>query len=324
MAAVSVIIPVYNTEKYLRRCLDSVCNQTLKDLEIICIDDASPDASASILSEYAARDARIRVLTFDENRGAAAARNAALEIACGEYVAFVDSDDWPEIDFYERLILAANRDNSDIAKGDYRYQSNSSFAARHDNDQIREDKNMFSYGYCSAVFRRATIGELRFPQLIDMEDPVFAFSVALRANRVSVVDECYINITRRCDSQTAAPPTIARVTDRINGLCLMIGIANSSNQISEVCYVRTLVDWTALVFESLQLAEKETVLFAFGQLRKALDRVRFKQEFANRFKMVDRSAFDVLLDQNQDAITATIRKWKVCRLIRNHRGEAIV
>ena len=102
---ISVIIPVYNVEKYLQKCLDSVINQTYKNLEIICINDGSPDNSGKILDEYAKKDGRVIVI-HQENAGVSAARNKGLEIATGEYIAFVDSDDWLEPECYELAVLA--------------------------------------------------------------------------------------------------------------------------------------------------------------------------------------------------------------------------
>ncbi len=99
---ISVIIPVYNVEKYLRHCLDSVCNQTLHEIEIICINDGSTDASLQILSEYSARDDRITVLQ-QENSGMAIARNAGLSIARADYIMFVDSDDYLALNALEIL-----------------------------------------------------------------------------------------------------------------------------------------------------------------------------------------------------------------------------
>lgn len=89
---ISIIIPVYNTEKYLEECLDSVCNQTLKDIEIICINDGSPDNSEQILEKYAKQDKRIIVIT-QENKGISSARNTGIAYATGEYIYFLDSDD---------------------------------------------------------------------------------------------------------------------------------------------------------------------------------------------------------------------------------------
>ena len=95
---VSVIIPVYNVEKYLCKCLDSVVNQTLRDIEIICVDDGSTDSSWEILKEYAQRDDRIKLI-HKENGGLSSARNVAMQVAKGDYIGFIDSDDWIDLDF---------------------------------------------------------------------------------------------------------------------------------------------------------------------------------------------------------------------------------
>ena len=96
MPKVSVIIPVYNAEKYLRQCLDSVVNQTLREIEIICVDDGSTDGSLAILQEYAANDARIKVLT-QKNQYAGVARNNGMAAAQGKYFAFLDADDYYDL-----------------------------------------------------------------------------------------------------------------------------------------------------------------------------------------------------------------------------------
>jgi CDP-glycerol glycerophosphotransferase len=111
---VSVIMPVYNTEEYLRECLDSLCNQTLEDIEIICIDDASTDGSLDILNHYAEKDARIKVLRNLTNNGQSISRNKGLKIAIGEYVTFLDSDDYIERDAYEILYKFAHDYNHDL------------------------------------------------------------------------------------------------------------------------------------------------------------------------------------------------------------------
>jgi glycosyltransferase involved in cell wall biosynthesis len=101
---ISVIIPVYNVEKYLRQCLDSVVNQTYSDIEIICIDDASTDSSFDILKEYEHADKRIILLKNTKNIGLGLTRNRGMEIAKGDYIHFLDSDDWLELDAYEKMV----------------------------------------------------------------------------------------------------------------------------------------------------------------------------------------------------------------------------
>lgn len=100
----SVIVPVYNTAEYLPRCLDSLLEQTYRNLQVICVNDGSPDNSAEILAEYAARDSRVKVI-HQKNAGVAAARNRGLDAATGEFVSFVDSDDWVEPVAYEQVML---------------------------------------------------------------------------------------------------------------------------------------------------------------------------------------------------------------------------
>lgn len=110
---VSVIIPVYNSEKYLAECLKSVINQTLKEIEILCVNDGSTDGSAEILEQYAKKDERIKIFN-QENKGAGSARNVGLKEAKGEFLAFLDSDDFYNVDYIEKMYNKAKNTNSDI------------------------------------------------------------------------------------------------------------------------------------------------------------------------------------------------------------------
>lgn len=114
MIKISVIVPVYNVEKFLCRCLDSVINQSLKEIEIICINDGSTDSSPDILNSYAPKDPRIKIIN-KENDGLSCARNDGIKIAKGEYISFIDSDDWIAADFLEKLYNTAKKHDADIA-----------------------------------------------------------------------------------------------------------------------------------------------------------------------------------------------------------------
>lgn len=142
MPKVSVIVPVYNAEKYLRECVESVLCQTLSDLELILVDDGSTDSSPALCDAYAAQDARVKVIHKPNGR-AASARNAGLRAATGEYVAFVDADDWVSPDMYERMLQTG----ADVTLCDYvRFQGEREFpftqpnvdAGFYDKAQIRE------------------------------------------------------------------------------------------------------------------------------------------------------------------------------------------
>lgn len=116
MPKVSVIVPIYNVEKYLDRCMESLLNQTLKDIEIIMVDDGSPDNCPQMCDEYAKKDRRIKVV-HKKNGGLSDARNAGLKVATGEYVAFVDSDDYQSLNTYEELYHQAESGDYDVVYG---------------------------------------------------------------------------------------------------------------------------------------------------------------------------------------------------------------
>ncbi len=111
---ISVIVPVYRVEKYLSRCIESITKQTYKNLEIILVDDGSPDHCPELCDEWAERDFRIRVI-HKANGGLSDARNAGMKAAAGVYISFIDSDDWIAPQMYERLVSAMKRDQSDIS-----------------------------------------------------------------------------------------------------------------------------------------------------------------------------------------------------------------
>ena len=115
---VSVLVPVYNVEQWLPRCLDSILGQTLRDIEVVCVDDASPDNSAAILADYAARDPRVRIITKTANEGLMMARKTGYTNARGQYFFFCDSDDYLPPDALESLYHAAKTENLDIAVGE--------------------------------------------------------------------------------------------------------------------------------------------------------------------------------------------------------------
>lgn len=118
MPKVSVIVPIYNVEKYLDRCMQSLLNQTLNDIEIIMVDDGSPDNCPKLCDEYAKKDPRVKVV-HKKNGGLGYARNSGLDVATGEYVAFVDSDDYTSVETYESLYTVAKNCNADVVLGGF-------------------------------------------------------------------------------------------------------------------------------------------------------------------------------------------------------------
>lgn len=127
---VSIVVPIYNVEKYLRECIDSILRQTLKEIEIILVDDGSPDKSGKIIDEYAKKDSRV-VAVHQKNAGYSAAVNLGIDMARGEYIGIIESDDWIESDMYESLYASAKEYSTDVTKGGfYIYNSSLSGAAQ--------------------------------------------------------------------------------------------------------------------------------------------------------------------------------------------------
>ena len=163
---ISIIVPVYNTESFLRQSLDSLINQTYRNLEIICINDGSSDNSLQIIREYAEKDPRI-VIIDKKNEGVAAARNDAIAIASGEYLMFVDGDDWSELDACQTLIDIMHEYSPDVVMYSYYREYENKTLKKH---IYSEDLIVFSETQCRQLHRRhaGIIGnELREPQNAD-------------------------------------------------------------------------------------------------------------------------------------------------------------
>jgi len=204
---VSVIMPVYNVENYLRQCLDSVINQTLRDIEIICIDDQSTDGSLGILKDYAAIDPRIRIIT-QKNAGAGAARNTGLKVAKGEYLSFLDSDDFFELDMLEKAYHACSTNNLDfvVFRSD-KFDNDSKtyiplyYSIRKD---LLPDKKVFNYRDIPKDLFKVFVGwawdklyshefvvsnNLLFQEQRTTNDLLFVFTALVKAKRIMVMDD---------------------------------------------------------------------------------------------------------------------------------------
>lgn len=225
MVKVSVVIPVYNTEEYLGQCLESVMRQTLEDIEIICIDDGSTDSSLAIMQGCAERDPRIRIIR-KENGGLVSARKVGVAAAKGEYIGYVDSDDWIEPDMYEELYRFAVRDQADMVCSGYFFEGN--YITTHfDNvpegvydlermEGLREnaiynieerDVGIRSALWCKLFLAEKFRGiQLGIPEGISIsEDKVCILSYLLYCSRVSVRREAFYHYRIRQGSMINAP-----------------------------------------------------------------------------------------------------------------------
>lgn len=193
---ISVVIPIYNTEKYLETCLKSVMNQTWKNLEIILVDDGSRDQSGEICDTYAKKDPRI-VVIHKENGGLSSARNAGINVATGEYIGFVDSDDWISETMYEHLMQAVEHTGASVAvcsmkemseytKVDVPYGEEMLLSAR---EAIgRFFNRLISESVCDKLYKRSLFESLRFSEGEINEDTVVAYRIMAGCGQAVQVD----------------------------------------------------------------------------------------------------------------------------------------
>ena len=247
MCKISIIIPVYNAHNYLERCLDSVCNQTLKGIEIICVDDCSTDDSLSILNRYALQYSNMKIIVHNKNKGESAARNTGIKASRGEYLGFVDNDDAVDLDFYEKLYAKAKQENADIAKAEVQeIDCDGKESNDHLNYMIRKynAKLYFTYHWWTAIYKNSMIreNEIYLPEGYPLGgDVLFLNKAVLLANKVALVDDTFYHYYRQeesGDSKVLSLDKIKSVLD-IHGQILNNTLAVASTQsaegISRIC-----------------------------------------------------------------------------------------
>ncbi|MDR1057650.1 MAG: glycosyltransferase [Coxiellaceae bacterium] len=207
---ISVIIPIYNADKYLIQCLDSVLNQTYSNIEVIVVNDGSTDKTGDICSKYEKKDSRISVI-HKQKGGAAAARNAGLDIARGTFIGFVDSDDYIEPNFYQTLYEMIKLSNSDVSMVSYNQIKNKlSIPWANSNEiyllereeaiiQLLLDKKIQNYVWNKLYKREIFIG-IRFPQSVIYDDINIMYRIMNKINYICCKDIPLYNYVYRDDS----------------------------------------------------------------------------------------------------------------------------
>ena len=204
MAKVSIIIPTYNSEKYIGKCLDSIFSQTHEDLEAILVDDCSRDRSYQIMKKYEEQEPRrLKLIQNPENKGAGASRNVGLSYANGKYVGFVDSDDYISLDAVKKMHDQLERTETDIARMNRKIVfrgRNVSFLGRKLDVQdsgIINPKKQLEYltedtpGVTNKMFKRDLIGERQFPEDLKWEDYPFSIPLMYKANGIVSIPDAY-------------------------------------------------------------------------------------------------------------------------------------
>lgn len=259
--AVSVIIPVYNSEKYIQQCLETVAGQTLKNIEIICINDNSSDNSLNILTMFSNNDSRIKVYSNYDKLGAGVSRNKGLALAKGQYITFLDADDYFEKDFLKSMYTMCYNDNSDVGVCDCYWIENSCkkyYPAKENNipklfSPTKYNNKIFSIFLdvpWNKIYRRKFILEnnIIFQDLPNSNDVYFANIVLLFANKITYINKAFIYYRCNIDGQ------ISRKRNK-NPFCIFdalkaVYVKFESNEIKKYLYMFAFKDWAIKAINS--------------------------------------------------------------------------
>lgn len=227
-ANISVIIPVYNVEKYISECLDSVINQTYKNLQIILVDDGSTDFSGKICDVYAEKDNRITVV-HQKNAGAGAAKNTGLELIEGDYFSIIDSDDYIELDMYEKMVNSLEKYNADIVQClfrnvfvndsfDRKYKIKSNYPKVLTSKRfLKEYLYDWKYAiFANKVFKSSLLKDIRFPVGRKIDDEFFTYKLVCNAKKVVNIDNILYNYRMRKTSVMNENNSDRLIYDRID------------------------------------------------------------------------------------------------------------
>ena len=264
---VSVIIPVYNTEKYLNECLDSVILQDLKDIEILCVDDGSTDSSRKILDEYASLDNRV-VVIHKKNEGVSKARNIGIKWARGKYVIFMDPDDYyPTADILSTLFVAAEEHKVSIVGSEFShltpegiveygdiYNNDFLYGYNFDKEGLIHFKDyQFDYGFHRFLFLKDYLicNDIDFPDLSRFQDPPFLVNALSNAGFFYAVKK--IGYRYRLKSEGVSWNT-QKITDLVSGILYIHDIANKNgyDKLERLMQLRMTVEYGGYIRQALE------------------------------------------------------------------------
>ena len=235
--AISVIIPAYNVEQYIEKCLVSLMTQTFKDIEIIVINDGSTDNTKSIVATFTDYDPRIKLIS-QENQKQGSARNRGLDIAKGEYISFVDADDWVSVDYFEKLYFAITKYNADVAASSILREKKGGTRKiiTYNEYKFYDDKNLISdlmlkkhLGVTTYLIKSDIIKDLRFEENVFYEDPRFLVRMFSRIKTMVCVPDIYYYYFSNPKSTMKSKHDIAKTIDKINTSLDFINYADKNN-----------------------------------------------------------------------------------------------
>lgn len=329
MSKVSIIVAVYNVEPYLKRSMDCLMNQTMQDLEFICVDDCSTDSSLGILREYEAKDKRFKIIAMKKNQGAAVARNKGLEIATGEYLGFIDPDDAIDLNYYEELYKKAEETGVDIVKSSIKtILKNGSVHTSRKNFSIRENIYNFNQDWTTAIYKTKIIREnnLRFPdECTKAQDVVFLNRVVLNSKSIECIDNVFYYYYLRDNSLNASNIPLKSVKSACLARKLMVQDLNNSGlfEKDKKQYGKSYLNIAKTVFYTLFQNNSEEARTVCAQcLIELYNSCKDKQNFKNRFSYP--KLMNIVQSNNFEKLTKTFcslksrddLESKYCKLIK--------
>lgn len=336
MPKVSVVIPIYNVEMYLKECLDSIINQTLQDIEIICINDGSSDKSLDILHEYEKCDKRI-IIYSQENKGQSAARNLGLQYAIGEYSYFMDSDDILELDALRILYLTAVNNDVDILLfgadafyekdilekkyANYKtyYTRNANYEGIHDGITLFIEmarNNDFKPSPCMQFIKTTFLKSngINFYEGIIHEDNLFSFICLMEAKKVGYINNVFFHRRVREESTMTKKNTAANVIGyyicftQMFKFCLCKEI---QNDIIEQ-YLKKMLENAKYIYICLNKSERKKVVFKKYSLEEYLFEIQVKKQFRRgcRWKCLLRKMSNFIIFFQNNGFRHTLNRIK--------------
>lgn len=289
MAEVSIIVPVYQVEKYIRQCVDSILAQTFTDFELILVDDGSKDQSGQICDEYARMDTRVKVI-HKENGGAADTRNRGMDQSVGNYVMFVDSDDYIAPTMLECLYKNMLNENADIAACNYLYffenDRQKDFATNVKSEVLTGSeifyyrKNERNYGFWTVVWnklmKRETVGKVRFRSGKYYEDEFWANEIYQMDIKIVTIPEC-LYYYRQHENSTMRQKKIARSLDIIEAFQERIYIYLKEQKYAEQAY-------KVLVYSLEHLEESKSLITNEDERKKYIQAEKRTKDIVNQLK----------------------------------------
>ncbi len=306
MARVSVVVPIYNVEKYLRQCLDSIVGQTLDDIEVICVNDGSTDSSLEIINEYVSRDPRFKVID-KKNSGYGHSMNMGFDMASGEYIAIIESDDYAEPNMLEVLYNRAKENNLDTCKGGFYYYysvpeerhvpcyiglasmrnrvicSGAEYKSAQGFKSLKEQIEFFGIKptIWSAIYKNSFIKEngIRFTQTpgASFQDTAFNFKVWALAERMMLIDDCLLHY--RQDNEASSVNSGAKVfsvCDEFKEIERFMGEKKLAGDGLSV--VKSVLKYDAYIWNYERLNKekaREFILIAAQELKRDMDQGGF-------------------------------------------------